>query len=173
MLINILICIPGPSGKYIFIHAPFSSRETHIDGYYDENTNSFWDVSNQRKVDLPLSASLFHVRIGNWRGVHTWIDDHLMVGNARYMGAYSPHTKTKQILYSIFSLSGDSSTFMKHEYFGLAYNNKTLQLAAVNEKNIIIWSYFKLPPYKCTHHYIYRDEISYDEFNFPEVALPE
>ena len=159
----------SPSGKYIFIHAPFSTREIHIDGWGpDENTNSLWDVSNERKVDLPLCAGIVPcVPMGKWRGVHTWIYDHLIVGTPTWMRAYSPHTKTMQQLCNdrIFSFSDDAyDDDAQRPYIGLAYNNKTLQLAAADEKNILIWSYFKLPPYKCTH--IYPDI-------FPEVALPD
>ena len=99
-----------------------------------------------------------------------------MIGSPVYMEAYSPHLKTKQMFDHILSFSDDAYLRYnpQHPYIGLAYNNKTLQLAAADEKNILIWSYFKLPPYKCTH--IYPDEINYlsdDEFNFPEVALPD
>ena len=163
----------SPSGKYIFVSARFHARyvSSENDGLCpDDYTNSFWDVINSERVDMHINPILIPAdACSKWKaGSQTWINDNLVVGAVSNITTIDPYAK-KVHWEHIYDDVNNSCFSNRVSYNGFAYNNKTLQLAGADEKNIFIWSHYKLPPYKCTRIYSNTDD-SDDEFDFDPIS---
>ena len=135
----------SPSGKYIFTHAPilwnFSDDEFPEDGDRPgESISFFWDVHNYERIGMSVDATL----LMEWSsGAQTWIDDSLIVGSLSGVHATAPNSRGTENINDPEMDSNDVGPCVVNK---LVYNEKTFQLAGVNDENIVIWSHYKLPP---------------------------
>ena len=143
----------SPSGKYIFIHAPFHEQCRNYENISGEEVAFFWDVQNAKRVDLLVDPEM----LSGWaserwnRGVHSWVNDNLLMGPLSKIVAVDPEAKTIDRL-NDFVPECDAD-HMDDDYMpfsGVAFNHKTQQLAGSNGRQIFIWSHYKLPPYPST-----------------------
>ena len=147
----------SPSGKYIFIHAPFHEYCRRDPKSLEKKVSFFWDVQNAKRVDLFVNPEMISGRDDSerWnRGVHSWVNDNLLMGPLSKVVAVDPHAKTIERL-NDFVPECDAD-YMDDDYMpfsGVAFNHKTQQLAGSNGRQIFIWSHYKLPPYPTTRFF--------------------
>ena len=149
----------SPTGKYIFTHAQphdlyygqdyFDRRCNRID---EKPISFFWDVENSSRVEMIVDSELMSDWVCHqWnRGVQTWINDTILIGNMSKIVAINPHAKTVEELKDFLpehDVDDDEQEYDAFPFKGAAYNDKTLQLAGSNGQQIFIWSHYKLPPY--------------------------
>ena len=121
----------------------------------------FWDVQNAKRVDLFVNPEMISGRDDSerWnRGVHSWVNDNLLMGPLSKVVAVDPHAKTIERL-NDFVPECDAD-YMDDDYMpfsGVAFNHKTQQLAGSNGRQIFIWSHYKLPPYPTTRFFPSND----------------
>ena len=135
----------SPSGKYIFAHAPilwdYNDDEIPEDGDgHGANISFFWDVQNDKRIGMSVDAT----SLMEWSsGAQAWIDDNLIVGSLSGVHATAPNSRRTEKIndFEMRLDAGDPCVVNK-----LVYNEKTFQLAGVNDENILIWSHYKLPP---------------------------
>ena len=142
----------SPSGKYIFTHAPFHDHCRRDPKSLEKEVSFFWDVQNAKRVDLFVDPEMISPWASDrwYRGVHSWVNDNLLVGELDSIVAIDPHSKTIDRLNDFVPECDADGMDYGFPFNGLAFNQKTLQLAGSNGRQIFIWSHYKLPPYPST-----------------------